>query len=220
VSSIPVATDLSDHWTWRPDWAADRACLLWYLTFTEEPALAELVETARSRLSSVPAVDPVPSPWLHLTLDDVGFEDEVSAEQQRDVVAAVVDAVAERPLPPLELGPVTTMVDALVLEAAPGPELLSLRDLLRSCTDEVLPGATSALDAFWPHVTLAYSNAPVGRAALLSALEDLEDARVVVRPQLVLAAVTRREKHYQWTSRALVSGPGETRTGPGPRRPG
>jgi 2'-5' RNA ligase len=220
VSSIPVVTSLEDHWTWRPDWAADRPCLLWYLTFTGQPVLADLVETARARLSSVAAVDPVPAPWLHLTLDDVGFEDEVAPEQVRDVVARVFAAVAEQPLPPLELGPVNTMVDALVLEAAPGDALVELRDLLRTCTEEVLPGAASALDAFWPHVTLAYSNAPVGRAALLAALDDLGEARLVVEPQLVLAAVTRREKHYQWTSRALVTGSGGPRTDPGPPPPG
>jgi 2'-5' RNA ligase len=205
VSSIPVAATLADHWTWRPDWAAERPCLLWYLTFTGQPALVDLVDRARGRLSSVPAVDPVPAPWLHLTLDDVGFEDEVAPEQVRDVVEGVHVAMAEQPLPPLELGPVNTMVDSLVLEAGPADALERLRDRLRACTDEVLPGAASALDAFWPHVTLAYSNAPVGRAALLGALDDLGEARLVVEPQLVLAAVTRREKHYQWTARALVS---------------
>jgi 2'-5' RNA ligase len=206
VSTSPGATDLADHWTWRPDWDADRPCLLWYLTFTGQRALVDLVDAARDRLGDVAAVDPVPTSWLHLTLDDVGFEDVVDPETVREVVAAVSATVAEHPVPPLRLGPVTTMVDALVLEANPRPALLELRDAVRWCTQQALPGATSALEPFWPHVSLAYGNAAVGRAALMSAVADLQDVDLVVQPQLVLAAVTRREKHYQWTSRALISG--------------
>ena len=41
---------------------------------------------------------------------------------------------------------------------------MALRDLLRSCTDTVLPGSTSLLDELWPPVTLAYANTPVSRA--------------------------------------------------------
>ena len=204
-----AAEDLADHWTWRPDWTTERACLLWYLTFTEQPQHAELralTAAVLDGLADEPALDPVPLPWLHLTLDDVGFEDALEPGRVTDVVAAVFARIGDLLPPKVVLGPVTTMEDALVLAVEPEAALVALRDLLRTCTDAVLPGSTSLLDEFWPHVTLAYANTPVSRARLMAPLAGLgiADRRVDVRPHLTLAAVTRRDRHYQWTARAVV----------------
>jgi len=208
VPGRAAAEDLADHWTWRPDWTTERACLLWYITFTE-PQHAELHRLTRAvhdGLADEPTIDPVPLPWLHLTLDDVGFEDRLGPGEVADVVAAVFARIGDLPPPRVTLGPVTTMADALVLAVEPEAALVGLRDLLRSCTDAVLPGSTTLLDEFWPHVTLAYANTPVTRARLMAPLSGLgiADRRVDVRPHLTLAAVTRRDRHYQWTARAVV----------------
>jgi 2'-5' RNA ligase len=201
--TVPAAT-LHDHWQWRPEWACDRACVLWYVTFESQPELSCQASLAHERLRRLPLVDVVPLPWLHLTVDDVGFADELSPRELEDVVAAARAAVAGWVAPPLSLGPIRPMEDSVVLQAGPAAELGDLRDRLRSATSAVRgPEAVSGLDAFWPHVTLAYLNDACSSELVMEPLGPLCDARLVVAaPRLTLASVTRQDRHYQWTALA------------------
>lgn len=206
-STRPGVSLLRDHWQWRPEWAVDRACLLWYLTFESQPELARQAEQVRACLGDVALVDVVPAPWLHMTLDDVGFADELAADQVELVVSSARASVAGWVPPPLTLGPLAPMDDSVVLAAGPVTELVDLRDRLRTATTAVLgAGATSCLDDFRPHVTLAYLNDACEPDAVMGPLGPLAASRVVVAaPRLTLASVTRRDRHYQWTSCAQLA---------------
>jgi hypothetical protein len=197
---------LSDHWQWRPEWTVERPCLLWYLTFENQPRLRRMVETLHTRLAGVPEVDPVPPPWLHLTVEDVAFVDEIAPQQVHDLVAAAASAIEEWPAPPLVLGPVVPMGDALVLEARPEEHLRELRERLRACTSVALgPDRVRGPKDFRPHVSFVYVNAPCGLDQVLEPIADLvHDGAVVSVPMLTLAAVTRRNRHYQWIARASL----------------
>jgi 2'-5' RNA ligase len=211
-ATSPTAPGLRDHWQWRPDWASERPCLLWYLTFESQPALSRQAEQAQARLRGVRAVDLVPLPWLHLTLDDVGFADELAPRQVDGVVAAAAASVAGWEPPPVTLGPMAPMEDAVVLQAGPAAELARLRERLRMATTAVLgPGTVSGLEDFRPHVTLAYLNDACEPGLVMDPLTPVRQAQVVVAvPRLTLAAVTRRDRHYQWTCRAVLPlGPGD-----------
>jgi 2'-5' RNA ligase len=204
---LAVAPGLRDHWQWRPDWATDRPCLLWYLSFPRDAALWRLAGRVHARLHGVPTVDAVPLRWLHLTLDDVGFVDQLSAGQIEAVVESGLSAADGWKVPPVTLGPVATMEDALVLRASPEAELGELRDRLRDSTETVLgPEAASGLKDFRPHVTLAYSNDDCDQRMVMEPLGTVSSDQVVVAPpQLTLAEVTRRNRHYQWTARAAIT---------------
>jgi 2'-5' RNA ligase len=217
----PAPPALWDHWTWRPEWHPDRVCLLWYLTFPPQRELWAMASAVHAGLHDVPAVDAVPHDWLHLTLDDVGFTDELSSGHVDAVVEQVRATIHDWQAPTLVLGPVANMTDALVLAAGPAPELVKLRDLLRAATTHVLPEAVSGLDAFLPHVTLAYSNADVAGEVLMNRLAGNVDGQVVLDDySLVLAAVTRRDRHYQWNAEAVIPlSPEAVATGSVPGRP-
>jgi 2'-5' RNA ligase len=203
----PVPDSLRDHWQWRPEWSSDRPCLLWYLTFEGQPELSRKAHEAQDRLSGVSAVDVVPTAWLHLTLDDVGFADELAPDQVESVVATTRSAVSGWAMPPLTLGPVTPMGDAVVLQADPAEDLAELRDRLRAATTAAMGHETpSRLNEFRPHVTLAYLNDSCETSTVLDPLEPVAAEQVVVAaPQVTLASVTRREHHYQWTTRAEIT---------------
>jgi 2'-5' RNA ligase len=198
----PTMSPLRDHWLWRPEWVADRACLLWYLTFESHPDLTRQAEQVRACLCEVEKVDVVPPAWLHLTLDDVGFADELAPGQVEDVVASAHAAVTGWRCPELTLGPLAPMDDSVVLAAGPGAELADLRDRLHAATSSVLgAGAHGCLDEFRPHVTLAYLNDACEPEAVMAPLAVVAGAQVVVAgPRLTLASVTRRDRHYQWTA--------------------
>jgi 2'-5' RNA ligase len=181
---------------------------MWYLTFENQPELTERAKRAQACLRGVETVDLVPLLWLHLTLDDVGFVDEISPAQVDDVVESARADTADWKVPWITLGPVTTMEDAIVLRAAPEDELKAWRDRLRATTSRVLhAGAVAAHPYdFPPHVTLAYSNDACDRRTVMEPLAALPaDQFVIAPPQVTLAAVTRRDRHYQWTVRASLA---------------
>ena len=191
---------LHDHWQWRPDWDVDRPYLLWYVDVEAPPDLAGWLAETTARWRDDPVVDPVPLRWLHLTLDDVEFIDRLSRDRADAVVVAARQALDRCPASPLTLGPVGPMGDAVVLHADDDGQLAGVRDRLRAATAQILgPGALTELQTFEPHVSVGYVNDTCEQDRLLAPLEDLRDREfsTTVR-HVTLAAVTRRDRHYQW----------------------
>lgn len=197
---------LHDHWTWRPDWDVDRPYLIWYVDVQAPPELAGWLAETAARWRDDPVVDPVPLRWLHLTLDDVEFTDRLATDRTDAVVAAARRALDGWPTSSLALGPVGPMGDAVVLHATDDGQLAALRDRLRSATAQVLgPRALTELQTFEPHVSVGYVNATCEPDRLLDPLEDLRDGEFhTTVTQVTLAAVTRRDRHYQWVPYATI----------------
>jgi 2'-5' RNA ligase len=195
---------LENHWSWRPEWGVDRPCLMWYLSFENQSRLWHHVERIQERLAGVRAVDPVPTPWLHLTLHDVGFVDETPPDRVEDLVQLARSAVGGWRAPTLHLGPVFAMGTALVLRAGPQERLGDLRERLRACTAVAIgPDRAGGPRHFTPHVSVGYANSRCRVDGL--PIADLSAEEVVVSgPRLTLASVTRRNRHYQWVARATL----------------
>jgi 2'-5' RNA ligase len=205
----PDPGDLDDHWRWRPEWTVERPCWYWYLTF-EVSVVAEAVGSPLlSAVTAVPWLDPVPVAWLHLTVCDVGFTDELDLEVAHEVTEAVATATDGLLPVQLQLGPVAAMHGAVVLAAGPLAPLRRLRRAAGSATQRVL-GPRRPLfhrHEFWPHVSLGYVNRAVPRrqvAATLARWPQPGPARAEV-DRLTLASVTRRDRHYQWQVSAEVT---------------
>jgi 2'-5' RNA ligase len=198
---------LSEHWRWRPDWRRDRACLWWYLTFEDAAAVRGLARRAQDLLGRTPQLDLIPFPWLHLTLLEVGFADEVPGATVDRVADTTRRALEGFPGFDLDLGPVHSLPGAVVLEAQ-GDALHALHERL---TDALLAArgadAVGALRAFVPHVSVAYVNRDCDRHEVMGPLDgaDLSSPSPSAPVTGVrLAAVTRERRHYQWTTRAAV----------------
>lgn len=197
------------HRGWRTDWTTERPCLYWYLTFQDQPALRSLVDEVADDLRRVPSIDVVPPAWLHLTLLEVGFAEQVSPQAIDDLLAATRAALEPRPLA-VELGPLTTMTDAVVLTVRPTPQVMALRSALdRSLQACLGPGPEA--EEFWPHVSLAYTNRDCRREDVMRPLADVADRTTTVAvPHLTLAAVTRERDHYRWSAVAELPLGGES----------
>jgi 2'-5' RNA ligase len=205
--AYPPAARLAEHWRWRPDWHQDRACLWWYLTFEGDPPVRRLARQVQGLLGRAPQLDLIPSPWLHLTLAELGFADQVSPTTVDLVVRATQEALGDFPSFDLDLGPVSSMPGAVVLQA----HAHSLAPLHERLIDALLAArgadAVGSLRALVPHVSVAYVNHDCDPHEVLGPLDGAElpppspSARV---GRVRLAAVTRRRRHYQWTTRAVV----------------
>ena len=84
---------MREHW-WRPGWRPGRRMYAWHVTFGDQPAVQDLAARARGLLRDVPWLEPVPGPWLHLTMQGIGFVDEVAADDLAAVTAAARSRLA------------------------------------------------------------------------------------------------------------------------------
>lgn len=203
----PHATQLRNHWYWRPGWNPNRRFYTWHLTFEGQHQLRQLVSAYQDALSEVAGLDLIPLPWLHLTMQGVGFTDEVRPDQAR----AIADAAGQRlaKLPPAELTFHEPVIrpEALALPPAPMQPLSTIRDTIRDGIAAVWnEGHIPETDnRFEPHLSMAYVNTDAPAAAALQAITsvNLEPAQVTITGASLI--VLRRVEHlYRWETFATA----------------
>jgi 2'-5' RNA ligase len=209
------ASRLRDHWAvWRPEWTAERTCLYWYLTFTEDQLSQVVDEQTRAVVDGTDWLDPVPGAWSHVTVCDVGFAEDLDQADVEAVTSAVADAMTGEERLRLTLGPVEAFASAVVLAAAPIGRLRAVRDGVRRATSAALGDRHTDVHRrlFWPHLSLGYVNREVETGSVDHFFRELPpsaqgpggDAGQVEVDALTLAAVTRRDQSYRWEVRAQV----------------
>lgn len=154
------ATQLRNHWYWRPGWNANRRFYTWHLTFEGQHELHDLVTTYQQALRDVPGLDLVPLEWLHLTMQGVGFTDEIHPDQARAIGDAASRHLAE--LPPAELTFHRPVIrpEALAFAPAPFEAVVAIREAIRDAIANVW-GPTAVPEtgeSFEPHLSFAYIN--------------------------------------------------------------
>jgi len=204
---------LCDHWWPRPGWRPGRIALTWHLVFPDSPPLARHAAAYQRALDGLPGIDPVPAEWLHLTVQAVGWADEIPAP----TVAAVVDAVRPRvaALAPFDLvfGRPTIYGEAAAIRSLPDAPLVGLRDAVRAGLRDVLgdggvPTAPEQASCFLPHVTVAYSRIDADVAPYAAALEGVVRAPTTV--PVTQVTLIRQERllaphwQYRWTTEAVA----------------
>jgi 2'-5' RNA ligase len=199
--------DGNDHWRWRPDWTPERACTFWYLTLPGETACPPDLRRYLDRLTAEPWLDVVPLRWWHVTLTEIGYAEALDDALLDSLAAEVGRVVAEHGPLRLELGPVVRFRTALALGAGPSEQLTELQARVREVTRSVLGPDFPVVHpkVFRPHVSLAYVNRDVPGAHLADLLAEAPEVRIATDvDRLTLAAVTRRDRHYQWRVRDEV----------------
>jgi 2'-5' RNA ligase len=199
---------LREHREWRPEWKHDRPCLYWYLTFDADAVADALAPPLLATLTTTSWLDPVPPPWMHLTLCDLGFVDELSNDDVDLAIRSLELFLPAAHLHSLTVGPLMGMESAIVLGAEPLHELHRLQKVLGAITESAIGhhNDPSDVDEFQPHVSLGYVNRAVTSEEVHALTGAYGDVRAELPVQsLVLAAVTRTPTHYEWTVRASFS---------------
>jgi hypothetical protein len=129
---VLAAERMRDHWWWRPGWRPGRRLYTWHLTFEEQDELHQLAAAYQARLAGLPSLDPVPLRWLHLTLQGIGFTDEVTeAELDRMRLAAGERLARLGPLR-LRFGPVTILAESVTLTPSPAGPVRAVHAAVRA----------------------------------------------------------------------------------------
>ncbi|AEV83307.1 hypothetical protein ACWT_2285 [Actinoplanes sp. SE50] len=182
------------HWDWRGGWRPGRWSYWWYLDLT---GAAELAALAADLLAELRLECLDPAVHLHVSLQQVGFTDEVTAGQARALLAAA----GRLGLAPLELtfGPADPNPESVVLRVSPWEPIQQHRLRLRRVTEPIVGTLTGADDHFWPHVSIGYVNAVVPAAPIAEALRALPDRRVTLTArELRLVRLNRDDRLWKW----------------------
>ena len=200
VEAVPDADELRDHWWWRPGWDVGTRYLAWHLTFEGQEDLHRAVTAYQRALNVVPALEPVPLPWLHLTMAGLGHRREIPEESLPDVITAAHERLLGRSRMPIDFGRVVVFAESVVLEPDPADAVLDLqRSLTRSVREALGARAPESGAAFVPHVSLAYASGPQRGATVVEALEGVTmDPIRGVEATLSLVELQRDRRRYEW----------------------
>ena len=132
ASTASTVRGVSDHWYWRPGWRVGRRFYTVHATFADAPAVQEMAEWARRRLSGIGYLDSIPGRWLHLTMQGVGFADEVTEGDLGAITAAAAARLAKVPPVTMRLGAPEVAGEGVNCGASPPRALDPARDAVRA----------------------------------------------------------------------------------------
>ncbi|GAA3673410.1 hypothetical protein GCM10022224_042050 [Nonomuraea antimicrobica] len=203
--------EVRSHWWPRQGWRPGRLVYTWHLTFERAPELHQLAKRYQAALATIDGHNPIPARWLHLTMQSVGWADEVSEEQLDQVIKAVGVRLGQ--LAPIELTFHRPAVvgEAVVLAPTPTEPLHQIWGDIRNGIAEVTGNAPTAAErakGFRPHVSLTYFNTPGPAKPYVDALNTVEADSTSVNVDEVALIVQNRvldpEWVYRWNIRTTV----------------
>jgi 2'-5' RNA ligase len=196
---------MADHWWWRPGWRPGRRMYTWHITFGRQPAVRDLAARYQATLAGLPGLDLVPTRWLHLTTQGVGFTDEVGDDDLAAVISAARDRLAAICPVRVTLGPAQVTPEAILLDVSPAGEIMAIRTGLRAAISEVWPASRVPEPAAWmPHVSIAYSNTTAPSKPYTAALAECGETTQGLIQTVDLIVLQRDQHMYEWTTRAEV----------------
>ncbi len=199
---------LVNHWD-RPGWGSGRRSYHWLIAFREAGELESLAAACQAALQDLATLDPIPQSSMHITLARAAFTDEMTEVDAQAIVAAARRRCANFNAFDVRVGPLAGSPGAVRFTVGPHQPIRDLMLIVRAATNDVRgPGvATDSLQAFVPHVSIAYSNATtpaqpvIDRVAVLRALGS-----VTVRVNSVeLVELRREERKYLWREIGAVT---------------
>ncbi|KAB1129463.1 2'-5' RNA ligase family protein [Micromonospora sp. AMSO12t] len=195
------AAHVRNHWWWRPGWHVGRRFYAFHITFDNQPTLYDLATAYRTTLAEKPSLTLIPDRWLHLTMQGVGFADELAPDVVGRIAAEARSMLTSVPAFDVEFGPIVVADEAIVMPAEPAEPIRELRRLTRQAISRVLGEDQVAEDAdrFRPHVSVAYITADGSAVPYVDAVSRAEvgTARLTIN-HVDLIEMHRDQQMYEW----------------------
>ncbi|WP_433519993.1 2'-5' RNA ligase family protein [Nonomuraea sp. CA-143628] len=191
-----------NHWWWRPGWHQGRSFYTWHILVEDQPAIHEFAKQLQPELEATGVLGPIPLEWLHMTMQGVGFTNEVSDGQLDAIAAAVTERVASIGPVAVTLGPPVVDPEGVNLPVRPVEAVDAVRRAVRDGIADIWGAGRvpEAEDRFVPHVSLAYSHTS---GASLATIRDILARHAAAIPAVLTRAslidINRDNGMYQWT---------------------
>ncbi|SDN58608.1 2'-5' RNA ligase family protein [Allokutzneria albata] len=202
------ATQLRNHWWWRPGWRVGRRFYTWHLTFEGQAELHRLVSEYQAALRGFPCLDLIPQQWLHLTMQGVGFTDEVSDADVQRIAEAAQKRLANMEPVTLTFHRPVVFEEAIVLPPTPAEAVHQIRATIREAIADVWgpDHVPESNRTFRAHVSAAYVNADGPATAITDALSKLDTEPASAEVSAASLITLGRDEHvYTW--RAFATAP-------------
>lgn len=206
VIETPLPASMHNHWWWRPGWAEGRHFYACHMALDDQSQLRELVADYQQTLTSMPEIDLIPPRWLHLTMQGIGFTDEISTDELIALDHALTVELAAIDPPTVEFRSLTVHPEAIYLKAHPADALYPLPLKMHDAVSSVL-GADRFTESapnrakFVPHVSIGYINRDNGTEPIAKALSSLSARPVrATFAKADLLEFHRDHRMYEWTS--------------------
>jgi 2'-5' RNA ligase len=210
VIETPIPAAVRDHWWWRPGWAKGRHFYACHLTLDDQPELRTLVGEYQKPLAGMKGIDLIPEPWLHLTMQGIGFTDQISAGELGALADALSTGLGTIEQPAVQFHYLTIHPEAIYLKAHPAAALYPLRLRMHDAVASVL-GPEKFSDPppdhadFLPHVSIGYVNRDAEARPIAAALSSLTTRPVSVTfAKADLLEYHRDHRMYEWISAAPI----------------
>lgn len=206
MTAAGVSGHMRDHWWWRPGWRTGRSMYTFHVTFAAQPRLHELVTVYQDALAPLPGLDPIPMQMLHLTMQGIGFTDEVPSQDIAAIAEAALQRLAAQPPVPLVIGPALVDPEAIMLPVHPDAALDPVRAAVRAAIADVRgPSQVPEGEEWTPHISMAYSHTTDPAAPYIDAITAVSPAPAELTvPSVQLIELNRDTHLYQWVTKADV----------------
>jgi 2'-5' RNA ligase len=197
---------IRNHWWWRADWPAGRPLYVCHLTLDHQPELRELVRHYQDALAHLGNLDLIPPGSLHLTMQRIGFVDEVSPAELKGVAERIADRLRDVSAPVVTFHEPTVREEAVFLKALPAEPVYELRLAVYQAIAAVLgpralPVAPPGPGQYVPHVSVAYVNGDGPAQPVFDALSRVHRPPVTVTFRVApILTFHRGHQMYEWTS--------------------
>lgn len=198
-------SQIAYHWYWRPGWHVGRRYYTVHATFADAPGVQALAAKARDQLAGVPGLDLIPAEWLHLTMQGIGFADEVAEVDLSAIIAAARERLAGVAPVTVAIGPPVVASESVNCWAAPLRALDPVRDAVRAGIADVWGRGRVPEAAEWsPHVSVAYASADGPGEPIEAALGGLADLAETTVRAVDLIRLGRDRRVYEWETVARL----------------
>jgi 2'-5' RNA ligase len=182
-----------------------RRVYTFHVTFAGIADMQQLAASARERLAGLPGLDPVPASWLHLTMQGIGFADEISDADLKAIADAARGRLATINPITISVGPPEVADEGIACWMRPARALDPVRDEIRAAIGDVWGPASVPEGAEWTaHVSVAYANADGPGDPYEAALSGLDDVASFTVDAVDLIKLGRDQHVYEWESIARL----------------
>ena len=207
----PLPPAVRNHWWWRPGWTTGRHYYACHLTLDDQPQLRQLVARYQQAIEDRPGLDLIPPQWLHITMQGIGFTDEISAAELRSLTDALTQELSKIDPPTVSFRSLTVDPEAIYLKAHPADALYPLRARMGRAVVSAIGANDSASDMpapreFNPHVSIAYVSADGQAQPIAEALQAVAATTVTATfRKASLLEFHRDHRMYEWTSATPIA---------------
>ncbi|MGI5420962.1 2'-5' RNA ligase family protein [Actinomadura luteofluorescens] len=189
-----------NRWQNREEPGPGQGTLYWHILVGDHPEARDLARTAQERLAGFHGLHMTPPEWLHITTLVAGPTEEITTDQQHQILATASELLAGVSPVTVTFGRIFYHPEAIAVAVEPTDPLRKIHNAVQTATRKVTgrEGHTEGPTRWAPHMTLAYSEAEQPAGPLIIALGRELPACEVAINEVTLVDQRGSERLWNW----------------------